>query len=757
MTERQPPFTPRPAQRRVLEYRGGYMGVAAVPGSGKTQTLSALAARLVAEQIDDTQEVLIVTLVNSAVGNFATRIAHELERRGLPPRAGYRVRTLHGLAHDIVRERPGLVGLADDFTIIDDRVAGQVMYDALMAWLRTHPDFLAAYLKPDLEGAPLARARSDFWPEDCRDMVSAFIARAKDSRLRPEMLSSLLSLRGEELALARLASEVYADYQRALAYRGAVDFADLVGYAIDALRADPDYTDRLRRRWPFILEDEAQDSSALQQELLELLAGPGGNWVRVGDPNQAVYQTFTTANPELLCRFLARSDVTTVEMDQSGRSAAPIIELANALLDWTLEAHPLPAARAAFRRQHIHPTDPADPQPNPADRCEIHIGDRPLSPEREVQVVVSSLQRWLPEHPQETVAVLVPDNARGGRFVEALHQAGLGCVELLNATGSARDAAGILRDVLSLLAQPEDRQSLRRAFAAWRRTRPDAPPAGSSAERYLGRCRTPHSYLCPHGEDDYLSAGPTDAEGRLELLAFRTQAQRWLPAALLPVDQLVLTVSQDLFHAPAELALAHQFAVVLRQYADANPTWRLRELVRELGEIATNPRRKFLSLAEDDNAFDPEAHRGEVVVATMHKAKGLEWDRVYLTAVNNYDFPAGQAHDSYRGEPWYLRDTLNLTAEALAQLACLAAGDPYVEGEATRAAREAYVAERLRLLYVGITRARRDLILTWNTGRGKTPSQPAVALIALRTLWEGKGTGERGNYGTEGTEGTEGA
>ena len=52
----------------------------------------------------------------------------------------------------------------------------------------------------------------------------------------------------------------------------------------------------------------------------------------------------------------------------------------------------------------------------------------------------------------------------------------------------------------------------------------------------------------------------------------------------------------------------------------------------------------------------------------MHKAKGLEWDRVYLMSVNNYDFPSGQADDSYIAEKWFVRDQLNLEAEALAQL-----------------------------------------------------------------------------------------
>jgi len=114
-------------------------------------------------------------------------------------------------------------------------------------------------------------------------------------------------------------------------------------------------------------------------------------------------------------------------------------------------------------------------------------------------------------------------------------------------------------------------------------------------------------------------------------------------------------------------------------------------------------------------------HQGEVVVATIHKAKGLEWDRVYLLSVNTYDFPSAQPADTYISEKWFIRDHLNLQAELLDRLTALARDDPAglarLEGEASRESRLQYSSERLRLLYVGITRARRELIITWNSGR----------------------------------------
>ena len=79
---------------------------------------------------------------------------------------------------------------------------------------------------------------------------------------------------------------------------------------------------RLRERWPYILEDEAQDSSQLQEDLLRKLAGEGGNWVRVGDPNQAIYETFTNANPRFLANFLDTPEVESRELPTSGRSCA---------------------------------------------------------------------------------------------------------------------------------------------------------------------------------------------------------------------------------------------------------------------------------------------------------------------------------------------------------------------------------------------------------------------------------------------------
>jgi DNA helicase-2/ATP-dependent DNA helicase PcrA len=604
---------------------------------------------------------------------------------------------------------------------------------------------------------------------------------------------------------------IYSDYQRALTYRGAVDFDDLIRLALDLLEADEEFLERLRYRFPYILEDEAQDSSLLQEQILRLLAGGpspygddatalldqhsslrSGNWVRVGDPNQAIFETFTTASPRYLREFIAHEADFQQELPVSGRSQPSVINVANYLIDWVMNAHPAEEVRDALAPPYIQPTATDDPQPNPPDDpANIYFVPNKFTPDEELKAVIDSLARWLPENADKTVAVLVPRNLRGVDVINALKARGLDYVEFLSSTSTTRAAAGSIANLLAYLSDPGSARKLSTAYQVWRRDwrdegllrdaiivedeSLDEEEIAASGKALLAmtkqvtellrKVRRTEEYISPRialtGSPDPVtgaasassgsetldehqvygwlaSLGESEAEDVIqELIDFRVHVKRWLEAVTLPIDQLVLTLAQDVFTSPADLALAHKLALVLRSAANDHADWRLPELTSELAVIAKNERR-FIGFSSDDAGFDPERHRGKVVVTTMHKAKGLEWDRVHLMSVNNYDFPALQAYDRYISEKWFIRDGLNLEAEALAQLsAALSTGeyDWYAEGTATLAARADYVRERTRLFYVGLTRAKRELVVTWNTGR-QGEAQPSLAMQALMGWWE---------------------
>ena len=741
-------FTPRASQRAVLSYRGGLMGIAAVPGSGKTETVSMLVDRILDLQIlDGEQEILVVTLVNAACDNLARRVDQATAARTLMPGVGYRVRTLHSLAADIVRERPEAVGLTDAFGIVDQEQCAQIRRQIAVAWLRGNQHRCEWLLDPELPEQRRAFVRRERLPDLIEDLGADFIRYAKGERVRPDQLQALLRDHGagagangdEDAGLAEIGTSLYADYQRALSYRGALDFDDLIWRALDLLEQDEELVVRLRERWPYILEDEAQDSSEVQERILSLLAGEGGNWVRVGDPNQAIFETFTTADPRFLREFLRRDDVAARELPESGRSAARIIAVANRMIDWTTGCHPVVEARDALGLPHVSPTPAGDPQPNPPDaQATVAFVDKPLTPEREAAAVADSLGRFLPANQEATVAVLAPSNHRAGDLVQAIRQRGLRCVEsLLNSTGATREVAEVLGRVLRALADPGSAFALADCYLSWRRSDRADPAAWAAVEagaRRLRGCEALEDYLWPRLGRDWLDQQDVDASEVDRLSGFGDLVRRWQGAAGLPIDQLVLTVSQDLFTEPDALAVAFKLAVSLRQAGRMHPRWGIREMIDELKAIAGN-RRRFAGFTPDQAGFDPSAHRGAVVVATMHKAKGLEWDRVYLTSVNAYDYPGDPEADRFIPEKWYLKDRINAAMEACEEARCLRAGAPYRRLEATYRARIDYIRERLRLLFVGITRARRDLIVTWNTGQ-RGDVRAAAAFSALAEWWK---------------------
>ena len=774
------PFIPRPSQEQILRYTGGRLGIAAVPGAGKTQILSALAAQIIASgALGDDQEVLVVTLVNSAVDNFEARIKRFFDNP-LHALYKYRVRTLHGLAHDIVREKPARVGLEERFAILDEREADFIRREAVNAFLSANSTYLDDYLDPALDESKRDWVRRQQLPDMMESLALAFIRSAKDRRLTPDRIRSLLDQAPASLPLAEMGLAIYSDYQRALTYRGAVDFDDLIRLALDLLENDEEFLERLRHRYPFILEDEAQDSSISQERILNLLSGgsslsptgrgdrgEGGNWVRVGDPNQAIFETFTTASPELLREYIRNNNH--VDMNESGRSQQFIIDLANHLIDWVMTDHPASQVRTALETPYIEPVPEDDPQRNPPeDKSTIRFAEKKYTPEEETEAVVKSIQKWLPENMDKTVAVLVPRNARGVEVIEALKKKGIEIIEFLASTSNTRAAAGALNYLLSYLADPQSSTKLAKAYQVFRRDifgtnrKVDAGAEHGSAQDaallrpYAERASTllrkmidVENFIAPTvtfsspnsggASFDWLAAVAEEEEEQViqELSEFRVNVRRWLEAVTLPIDQLVLTLAQDVFTQPADLALSLKLALVLRQVADDHAEWRLPELTTELAVIAKNERR-FIGFSSDDSGFDPNQHRGKVVVTTVHKAKGLEWDRVYLMSVNNYDFPSGEMYDRYISEKWFIRSGLNLEAEALAQLKALESTseyDWYEEGNATMQSRLDYVKERLRLLYVGITRAKSDLIITWNSGR-TGDAQPSLAMSELMGWWE---------------------
>ena len=749
----------RPAQAEILKYTNGRLAISAVPGSGKTFTLSLLAAQLIENgQVNPQagQQILVVTYLNASVDTFKARIRKRLEEKGLPD-GGYDVRTLHSLALEIVRQANATLGDEVGLVVTDETQSNHFLAQAVDRWIDDHPGLWMAFL-PDQ--TPQTKAR---WRDLIQRTAKAFIRTAKNERHRPEQITtklvdsqspiSDLQSQQEQIAqspLLQMLSGIYGRYQTILNRQGVLDFDDLIWQAVELLEQRADFAEELRLRWPYVLEDEAQDSVPLQEDLVTQLCGDEGNWVRVGDPNQAITSTFTAAHPRFFNAFADRDDVLSLPLPNSGRSAPLILGAANTLLNWVIDKHPvLEVRKNTFRRQEILPTPAGDAQPNPPD-SEAHIQIKVYKhrEDEELPQTAKRAIRYAQDNPEHTLAILVPTNYLGHMMAEILDDLDADYDNLLRGGTREREIAAAMHAMLALLADPLSTKAMTNAHASlFALGHPEAMMPEEEVEQFhtiLKSVHQPEMLLYPFAGQEEMDALPIGVATEADTLAmanFTALLRRIFELRPLPIDDLALALGDELFawgdiH-EADLAIAYQIASMLRSWRDAQPDYRLPELVADLEGIVAG-RRSLPISSPTDFGFEPEA--GRITLSTQHSAKGLEWDAVFMIGVDGTWIPSNLDayfmgdNSQFGGDP---------TAEAMAQLRFLMEGDAgiYNGRSATESAHIDIISERLRLLYVGITRAKRQLTIsrsrTTRQYSKERDAEPATVMGVLYTYLKG--------------------
>lgn len=705
----------RPGQKEVAEYQGGFMAVPAIPGAGKTTVLSWLAARLINEGLPRGAKILVVTVMNSAVANFTKKIGDWLEEMGSPRGIGFEVRTLHSLALQIIRQRPDAALLRDDFSILDGGYRDRLVEEIVNGWVDRNLERWRGVLKIN-DSHPRFQQAMESWRTRTADIGKAMISHFKAEGLSPQEAEH----RVKEDNFYAWCTEFYRDYDQRLARLGILDFDDLLVRACRMVEDDEELSRRLAQGWPYIFEDEAQDSNPLQQRILLNLARQHGNLVRVGDSNQAIMGTFTDSDPQLFRSFARREDVTLQPMLQSNRSSVDIIELANGLVRWCTQEHPVPACRAALEPNFIEPVDPEDPNPNPIGQG-YTLGIRSYGDlDEEVKEVSSHAAGFVRRNPDKTVAILAPTNWLVGSFREALEELEAPFYEITTYPAHRRKTIDDLRAILKFLANPGDNGLL---TAALKRLVPEL-----EEQAILGYLETVPVEQLLFGDSSWPES-LLEFEQWLEVRRNLELLTAWMEAMHLPPDMLILEIANDLDLQAQELAIAQKMAVDIKYRQTIYPNWRLPQVVEEIERMTTS----FLGAANvfyDRSGYQPQP--GVVNIVTAHRAKGLEWDTVYVVNVTNSEYP-GKASDKIRAEyGWLPEEIVNPVAVAMAEM----------QGQDTASAivtaREELLCERLRLLYVAITRARVNLLLTWHRRGRFGRNYPALALTPLQNIMEVK-------------------
>ena len=292
----QKPIIPRQDQKAVFDYNGGLMSVSATAGSGKTTVMLLLIEKILSKEILNNEEIgeiepkniFVLTFMESAARNFKERIKQRYPQlKELP-----NISTIHGLALRIIKENNNYsrLGLDYDFEIIDE-IKRTSLLNEILYTLGIQNDKLNLY----------------------------------DSAI--STYKSELAKYGDYNCSNKLFLKVFNLYQAKLKESNLIDYDDLLFLSLKLLKENSDILEYYQNLAKIIIEDEAQDSSFIQQSLITFLSGKYNNVIRCGDINQAITSTFTNSDVEGFREFMKKSK--NVEMNRCQRCATGILDCAN--------------------------------------------------------------------------------------------------------------------------------------------------------------------------------------------------------------------------------------------------------------------------------------------------------------------------------------------------------------------------------------------------------------------------------------------
>ncbi|OYQ62416.1 DNA helicase UvrD [Pseudanabaena sp. SR411] len=751
--------TLRKGQQTMADWQGGELAVSAVPGAGKSTGMAVAAAIAIANfNLHRQKQLVIVTFTRSAVSNIRKKVSEHLKNLRLP-QSSFTVSTLHSLAYNIASTHRELSGFgAGETKIISESLKQKLIRNATNIWVKENPKLYDLLLEgKNFDGEDTERLRrqtvlrTDVLPSLAREAI----ATAKSSGLSATELREAEAPDGGDILA--IAAGLYETYERLLRQEEAIDYDDMILGALRVLR-----NEGVRKYWQerifAVFEDEAQDSSPLQTELLEILAltpqlplpregeseillpspsgrgagGKGKNLMRVGDPNQAINSTFTPADPRFFNEFCDRCSLNSQlsTLDQAGRSTRNVMRTANYMLHWVNHSE-YAKIEKPFRQQRIHPVDANDPQananPEPIGKgVEIYLPNTVDDIEHEMTMIGDRIKQLLAQDPKLSIAILVRQHNQGRFVAESLawltkeHEIKIYDVE--QSDRRSRVPMDMLA-ILQFMERPHSPDNLKLALEVLK----DRQKI-SSQQDLNALASNPEKFLYPTLLDPALSPLAQETQAKcIGLLRAKIE---------LPLYNLIPFIAFTIYDEEAGLlATADKLGDRLNQQLVGS--YSMQTVIESLREIVES---ENFEAVEDENLEGRYMTGGQVTLISLHKAKGLDWDVVFMPFLHKRICPG----EAYIPESVKFLGDFGLPEVTRAQIRAIVHGDrlPNAE-EAWRQCSYLKQAEEFRLLYVGMTRAKRLLWLSaaqsapfsWNTLENRTENAaicPAITELARK-------------------------
>ena len=735
-------FTPEQLDAITADWRRPGVIVAGA-GSGKTTVMAARVVWLVGHEGVPPGSILGLTFTKKAAAELGHRVRRDLMAMGdaaavldlFDEHGEPTVSTYNAFAGSLIEEHGLRLGIETDLTVTSDATRFQRASRVIRRFREPLPH-LTGKLPSTIEKVlALDGALSEHLvtPERLREHDLG-VAAAVDALAKP--VKPLL--RAREVALERVdLSRLVEAYRADKSFSGVMDFSDQMSGGARLGIEVPEVGELMRERFGVVMLDEYQDTSVAQRLMLQGLFGGGHPLTAVGDPAQAIYG-WRGASADNISRFATHfpsaddSPTAVFGLRTSRRCHPDVLEVANAAAAPYYDAHPELAPLVA---------PPGEPEVGADVSAQLHD-----TVSQELEALVDDVVAARAADADESVAVLLRTRAEMPAITAALRERGVDA-EVVGLAGLL--SLPHVNDVVSLLdvvADPTANPSAIRLLTGdrWRigprdlallgrRARDLAQAAGGEtdtsiggrlADAVTGSDPTEVVSLADAVADPGPAAYSPEARERLDDLAAVVRAvRRGLGGSIADVissaiRRLDLDIETHLLGTGAadDLAVLIERADVVTGRADVDSLPGFLAYLRAEDEFGTG-----LEVPE-------RARPGAVQILTVHTAKGLEWDRVFVPFVVTGTFPSGQGRDRWTSNAKGFPHPLRGDADVLPHLAGWSSPDlKALEAEFAADA----AGEEIRLAYVAFTRARRALHVSGHTwGRTQQKPRPLSPFLA---------------------------
>lgn len=288
-----------PEQQKAVYQTEGPLLILAGAGSGKTRTLTHRIAYLIDEKEVNPWNILAITFTNKAAGEMRERVDRLVEFGA----ESIWVSTFHSTCVRILRRHIECLGYTTSFSIYDTDDQKTLLHQVLK--------------------------KLDVDPKMYKDrVVMKYISAAKDNLISPEQFCKEATGDYRQMRIG----DIYTEYQEQLKKNNALDFDDLIVKTVELFRNNPEVLENYQNRFRYIMVDEYQDTNTAQFELIRLLADKYRNLCVVGDDDQSIYK-FRGANIQNILGFETYfPDATIIRLEQNYRSTQNILNAANEVI-----------------------------------------------------------------------------------------------------------------------------------------------------------------------------------------------------------------------------------------------------------------------------------------------------------------------------------------------------------------------------------------------------------------------------------------